>query len=182
MIDLFKRVSKQINLYNSPKYVFKKGDLVQELIPEEFPEIEGDQAHLVIVDARWNVENMTIKKHDENTLKCTYHFSKTHNLEFAIFKKDGETQYQYHLNPKLAMALAKKGIKADALVSQQVNRISVMLGMLKNDYAHYYEMEKEFYSIGRNLGRLTLVGSKNKLAKKINNAYPYFHDVELFSK
>ena len=180
-MDLFTKLPSNKYIFKIPKYIFKKGDLVQEMVPENFPTMKDTEAHFVIVDSRLNTESITVKNEGDK-IKCEYHFNKSTSLRFYIYEKDGETNYQYHLDTKLSLSLAKKGIKADSIASQQVNRISIMLAMLENDYAIQYQSKKDMHTVGKNCGKPVFVGSKNKLAAKINGAYPFFRDRKKFQK
>jgi hypothetical protein len=163
-MDLFKNIPIGEKIYSIDKYVFKKGDLMQQIPPDNFPEIKDGSYLFAIMDAKQRVEIIVCEKFQDQ-MNCKYFCE--HEDEFYVNLT--ESTYTYVNNAK------KKG----SMVAQQSQRLAIMFSLIGKNQIQWGEPIKS-YKKGQviNCGKPYFVSVNTRLSKQTDKAYPYFKELE----
>lgn len=186
---VFKKIGIKRNFLDMSHHLFKKADVVSELVPELFPfaVVTEEKRHLFYIDTKHNFENFIVsKRNDEKIVDIYYYFNNGQELKISVIIEELEENghsYQYHISRELKARLKMNKKELAVMVNQQVQTVAVMLLMLNEGYCLHAVSNSWKVRTGKSfkpVGWVDLVCRVN--GTYTAEAYPWFSDVDWVKK
>lgn len=182
--DLYSNLGLDTNFKAMKTFLFKRADVVSELVPDEFPmdKIKFDSMHFIVMSAKVKIENLTLTK-ESDRLIIRYYIGNGEYLKIAVFaeKINGEDgfNYQFYKSDKNTKAFADAGQNIDVATNQIVQMAAVLIGLMVDNYSLVSKpisMKIRTKNSFKDAGDLTMYSRVN--GTYIASAYPFFCDVD----
>ena len=172
------------NIYPMDKFVFKNGDLMGEIITDDFPFKLKKDTVFTILSVKSDVMNLIVEIEGPQTYFVKY-VTKDFGFMFVVSWNDKANEVITHanINKELLELFKKNNIKKERLIDMAVDCLSKMISIISNDdyclkHPTKNDVTMRTNNSFKNMGKPILVTTRHTNMIHICDAFPFFYEID----